>query len=237
MHAAIALLLRAIAMPRWLRRTSRASSSAELGIALRGAGRPDGAVMSSIEPIELEGRPGNDGSSFVRGMEREYVLLPSNSGANGGRLPGGGCCCDPRFRGGGTRGCLGRAWLLMGWVQGGHRADTLSAGGRRGARWALSPLDMARLAACSARSPTRCTSGRRPSRRPLRDAERSWRPRGSIDIGRANVETHLGGLLAQPVGSIVRQRSCHRRGRPTRSSVRGRRRRRSAARSPVRSSS
>ena len=90
----------------------------------------------------------------MRLHDRARTALHGSSSTGGGG--------DPGVRGSGDDSSLGRALLLIGWVDGGHRGDQHGMRlRRRSAPHSLQAVDLADFDMRRARSRTRCTTGRR----------------------------------------------------------------------------
>ncbi len=197
-HASIALLRRALNFPA-LSANVECDLLTELGIALRGAGDLDGAVDVLDRAVELAGATGDRKADLRARMERAYVLITFHS-QTGDALLEAAAAAIPVFEAAGDERLLGRAWVLTGWVHGGHRGRhqlRLEAAERalehyRRSTWPVSTV-IGEIANALYFGPT-------PVPEAVERCGALLETKGLDRFGRANVETHLGGLLAQTGG-------------------------------------
>lgn len=169
----------------------------ELGIAFRTSGDP-AAAESVLTKAVLDSQEATDKRIELRArIEREYVRLLHQQGTTADALLENAAEGIPIFETVSDDRSLGRAWLLAGFVQGGHRGNNKAwaeAAKRamlhyRGSAWPIS-TPAGELAAALYYGPT-----------PVRDAIASCEQLlcdDSLDrAGEANVLAFLGGLVAQ----------------------------------------
>ena len=194
-HASIALLQRAVAI-RTLPRTVECELLTELGIALRAAGDLEGAIGVLDRALELA-QLAEDRKAEVRGrMERAYVLITFRSDT-GDDLLAATEAAIPVFEASSDERLLGRAWVLAGWVHGGHRGRhllRLEAAERalehyRRSTWPVTTV-VGEIANALYFGPT-------PVGEAIERCEALLETDGVDRYGRANVEVFMGGLVAQ----------------------------------------
>jgi tetratricopeptide (TPR) repeat protein len=201
--AAGSLLRRATQVP--LASESHAELLVELGSMLRAAGDLEGAEDAIERATDLAERVGARKVELRARMEGAYVRNTRTS-ATADELLDAATTAIPAFEAADDQRLLGRAWLLAGWVQGGHlgrHRARLDAAEKAIGHYARStwPVSVAagEIAGALYFGPTavgeaivRCAA--------LLDA-------GNLDRwGRANVEAFMGGLLAQD-GDFARGRA------------------------------
>jgi DNA-binding SARP family transcriptional activator len=168
----------------------------ELGVSLEAAGERDEAIEVLDRAIE-ESRAAGERRIEVRArMELAYFRLPQTSGLTADALLDAASEAIPVFESAGDYRCLGRAWLLAGWVHGarrGHHKAREEAAERalsyyKQSTWPAS-ICAGEIASALYYGPTpiadgidRCTA--------LATTEVTTR------YGRANIDTYLGGLVA-----------------------------------------
>jgi tetratricopeptide (TPR) repeat protein len=192
--ASVSLLGRAAALPL----SSRLESEllCELGIALRGAGNLERAVSVLERAAELA-MSSDDALIEARArMELEYVSLTFEPRV-GDQLLDAASRAIPLFEAAGDDRLLGRALLLVGWVHGGHRGQNalrLDAAERALECYQRSTWPAATPAGEIANAlyfgPTPVSIG-------ISRCETLLRAARLDRFGQANVESFLGGLVAQ----------------------------------------
>ena len=203
-HASIALLRRALLMPA-LPSLLECEFLIELGIALRAAGYLEDAVDVLERAIGLASLAEDPKASARAQMELAYVVITFRS-ETGDELLEAASTAIPVFEAAGDDRLLGRAWLLSGWVHGGHR-------GRHHLR-----LEAAELALTHYQRSTWPAStaigeianalyfGPTPVPLAIERCEELLLIDGLDRFGRANVEAFMGGLAGQR-GDLDRARA------------------------------
>jgi DNA-binding SARP family transcriptional activator/tetratricopeptide (TPR) repeat protein len=194
-HASTSLLRRAVAIPTlapWL----ECELLTELGIALRGAGELEQALVVLDRALEVGERIDDRRAVMRARMERAYVDMTFRS-TTGDELLDATTAAIPVFEATGEDRLLGRACLLAGWVHGGHH-------GRHQLR-----LEAAETAlACYMRStwpPSTAIGeianalyfGPTPVPAAIERCQSLLATEGIDRFGTANVESYLAGLVAQ----------------------------------------
>ena len=193
--ASVALFRRATSMPS-LPAALGSKLGSELGIVLRGGGDLEGSLEALARAIELAGIAEDRNLELRARMENAYGRITLHS-ETGDELLEITATAIPAFEAAGDDRSLGRALLLAGWVEGGHRGlhqVRLTAAERaldhyRRASWPIATA-IGEIATALYCGPT-----------PVPDAiERCQalnRDENLDRYGRASVEAYLGGLAAQ----------------------------------------
>jgi tetratricopeptide (TPR) repeat protein len=194
--ASIGLLRRAVSMlPPGT--PPRGDLLCELGSTLDASGESEnpGAVLERA--IE-EARVAGDRRVELRArMELEYVRLPRISGATADALLDAVSAAIPVLEAASDYRCLGRAWLLAGWVQGGRRGQHKAR--EEAAERALSYYRQSTWpsSTCAGEIANALYYGPTPVPAAIARCETLLRSEVTIRYGSANVEAYLGGLVAQ----------------------------------------
>jgi class 3 adenylate cyclase/tetratricopeptide (TPR) repeat protein len=193
--AALGLLRRAASMPP-LPPAHVSELLSELGNLLRAAGDLDGALGVLERALGLADAASDRKARARAEMERGYVLLTVHS-KTGDELLDVTARARPLFEAAGDERLVGRAWMLSGWIQGGHHGQNharLAAAEEalthyRRSTWPVSaPVGEIANALYFGPSPVSAAIERCEA---LLSVE-------SLDgLGRANVGAYLGGLVAQ----------------------------------------
>ena len=177
----------------------------ELAISLDAAGEADDAVEVLEHAVDEAARSGERRIEVRARMELEYVRLPRRTAATADRLMEAASLAIPVLEAAGDFRCLGRAWLLSGWVHGGRR-------GRHDERLAAAEQALAcyrksswPTATCLGEIVKALYYGSTPVSAAIARCEELERSGVTTRYGRANVEAFLGGLAAQ-AGNFGRAR-------------------------------
>jgi len=169
----------------------------ELGIALRTSGDPDGAESVLAEAIHESEERADHRTELRARMESEYVRLLHEPGTTADKLIENASEGIPIFDTVADDRSLGRAWLLTGFVQGGHRgqhaaweeAAERALGHYRRSGWPTSTC-LGEIGAALYYGPT-------PVPQAIARCERALHDEVTDRVGDANVRAFLGGLVAQ----------------------------------------
>ncbi|HUG64553.1 MAG TPA: AAA family ATPase, partial [Gaiellaceae bacterium] len=196
MPATVSLLERAISvLP--ASDTLRCELACELGIGLRAVGEFE-AASKALEEAMRDSRKSGDRRVELRArIESEYVLLPRTHGATGDALLEAAADGIPAFEATRDDRSLGRAWLLVGFVQGARRGQHKAreeAAERalvhyKNSGWPTSTC-LGEIAKALYYGPT-------PVPEAITRCERLLKVEVADRAGRANLEVFLGGLMAQ----------------------------------------
>jgi class 3 adenylate cyclase len=178
----------------------------ELGIGLRAIG--DSAAAADVLELAIrDARAAGDRRIELRArIEHEYVLLPRTPGATGDALLGAAAEGIPMFETMRDDRSLGRAWLLIGFVNGGRRNQYKAAADAaeralnhyRASSWPIST--------CLGEIAYALYFGPMPVSEAIRRCAALLRDEASNRVGQANVTVFLGGLVAQQ-GDFVQART------------------------------
>jgi DNA-binding SARP family transcriptional activator len=192
--AAIGLLRRATSMP-VLPPALEAELLTELGISLRAGGELEGSLDAIARAIDLAAAAGDPKTELHARMESAYVGIHLRS-ETGDELLEVTRTAIPVFEAANDERALGRALLLAGWVQGGHRgqhASRLRAAERALTHYARSTWPTSTAIGEIANG---LYYGPTPVSVAIDRCEKLRRT--AVDrYGKANVEVYLGGLVAQ----------------------------------------
>ncbi len=169
----------------------------ELGIGLRAIG--DSATAGDVLTQAIrDSREAGDRTIELRArIEHEYVLLPRTSGATGDGLLDAASEGIPTFEIMRDNRSLGRAWLLVGFVQGARRghhkvreeAAERALGYYKSSNWPTSTC-LGEIASALYDGPT-------PVSQAIARCTELLKTQDPDRVGRANIQVFLGGLLAQ----------------------------------------
>jgi DNA-binding SARP family transcriptional activator len=203
-RASIGLLERATSIPE-LPAALASELSCELGIALRAAGDLQGAE-SVLQSARNLARVAGDPTAEARArMESAYVRVTLRSEL-GDELLDATAAAIPLFEAAGDERLLGRAWLLAGWVHGGHRGRNvlrLDAAERALVHYQRSTWPVSTVVGEIANA---LCYGPAPVVEAIERCEALLRIEALDLYGRANVEAYLGELVAQ-TGDFDRARA------------------------------
>jgi tetratricopeptide (TPR) repeat protein len=169
----------------------------DLAIALDAAGESQ-SVVEVLESAIDESQLAGERRTEVRArMELEYFRLPRTSGATADALLEAASVAIPVLEAAQDYRCLGRAWLLSGWVHGARRgqhklreeAAQRALGYYKQSTWPTS-VAAGELATSLYYGPTPISEGTDRCEALLRDE-------ATTQFGQANVRAYLGGLVAQ----------------------------------------
>jgi tetratricopeptide (TPR) repeat protein len=173
---------------------------------LESSGESEQAGEVLRRAIEESVRAGERRVEVRARMEVEYFRLPRASGATADALLDATSAAIPVFEAAEDHRCLGRAWLLAGWVHGARRgkhkareeaAERALASYKR-STWPTS-ICVGEIAAALYYGPTSVPAA-------IERCESLLRTEVTTRHGRANVEAYLGGLVAQ-LGDFERART------------------------------
>jgi DNA-binding SARP family transcriptional activator/tetratricopeptide (TPR) repeat protein len=193
--ATVALLQRATSiLP--LSAPLRSELLVELGIPLDAAGDLDVAI--EVLESAIEHASGRDRRIELRArMELEYVRTRRISGSTGEALLDVASAAIPVFEAAGDDRSIGRALLFTGWVRGGHRGQHQAR--ERAAERALTHYARSTwpISLCAGEIADSLYNGPTPVPDAIDRCNALLRTAALDRYGRANVESWLGGLLAQ----------------------------------------
>ena len=198
--ATTGLLGRAVELlPRGVRRSELLS---EFGVALAASGRPDDALDALRRAIEEAVTTGDRAGEARARLELEHVRTPRTSQATGDALLEAASAAIPVLEAAGDDRWLGRAWMLVGWIQGGRfgrhkqREDAAEQALVYYGRSALEAGDRPTSAAAGELA-NALYYGPTPVIAAIDRCEELLRSDAQTRHGRANVDVFLGGLRAQ----------------------------------------
>ncbi len=193
--ALVTLLRRAISM--LPQSALRGDLSCELAVGLDASGATDDAIEMLERAIEESLIAGERRVEVRARMELEYIRLPRTSGATADALLNAASAAIPVLEAAGDDRCLGRAWLLTGWVHGGRRGHHKAR--EEAAERALSCYKRSTWpkSASAGEIANALYYGPTPVPHGIARCEALLANEVTIRYGRANVEAYLGGLVAQ----------------------------------------
>jgi tetratricopeptide (TPR) repeat protein len=196
MHATTNLLGRATLLP-LVDKSLRSELQCELGIALRASADPDGAEAVLADAISESQRAGDRRMELRARIEREYVRLLQEPGITADALIDATSTGIPVFETVGDDRSLGRAWLISGFVEGGHRGR--HEAWQQAAERALNYYKASGwpTSTCIGEIATALYYGPMPVLEAITRCDELLSDEVQDRAGRANVEVFRGGLIAQ----------------------------------------